>query len=109
MTMFMVNVNEVKAKFSEYLEKALSGETVLVCKRNRPVAELRAIASAAGPRRIGGAAGRFDVPDSFFAPLPEDVAEGFYPPEGTKPSRAADPAPAPYGRTSKTPPRKGRR
>ena len=44
MTMKMVNIHEVKAKLSEYLDVVAQGETVIICNRNQPVAELRAVA-----------------------------------------------------------------
>ena len=43
MTMLMVNIADAKAKLSEYLEAVARGETVVICRHNRPVAELRAI------------------------------------------------------------------
>jgi prevent-host-death family protein len=75
MVMFKVNVFEVKAKFSEYLDRALRGEPVIICRHNRPVAELRAIDEIrTEPRPIGPLAGRptFDVPPSFFEPMAPD-------------------------------------
>jgi prevent-host-death family protein len=75
MVMSKVNVFEVKAKFSEYLDRALRGETVIICRHNRPVAELRAIDEIrTEPRPIGPLAGRptFDVPPSFFEPMAPD-------------------------------------
>jgi prevent-host-death family protein len=39
-----VNLNEIKARFSKYIEMVEAGETVIVCKRNVPVAEIRPIA-----------------------------------------------------------------
>jgi len=51
--MIMVNIYEAKAKLSEYVEAAGRGEQVLICKHNRPVAELRAIEPArANPRDL---------------------------------------------------------
>ena len=38
--MIHANVAEVKAKLSYYLRLAKSGETVVICDRNKPVAEL---------------------------------------------------------------------
>ena len=59
MTMIMVNIHEAKAKLSEYLEAVAGGQRVLICKRNQPVAELRAVAAArTEPRPVGGAKGR---------------------------------------------------
>lgn len=77
MTMITINIFEAKAKLSEYLELAAAGERVLICKRNRPVAELRAIdAPRTAPRPIGLGTG-VSVPDSFFEPLPDDLLDGF--------------------------------
>ena len=73
-----VNVFEVKAKLSEYLDRAARGERIVICRHNKPVAELRAIADTVpGPRRIGPIPGRptFDLPSSFFEPLPDDELE----------------------------------
>lgn len=73
MTMIMVNIFEAKAKLSEYLEAVGRGERVLICKRNQPVAELRAVeAKRSGPRPIGGGPYQFSVPDSFFEPMPDE-------------------------------------
>lgn len=49
-----VNVQDAKTHLSRYLELARQGQTVLVCHRNVPVAELRAIPAAATKRRIFG-------------------------------------------------------
>ena len=95
--MIKVNVAEVKAKLSEFLELAGRGERVLICKHNRPVAELRAVkAVRTEPRPIGGAAGQFDVPAAFFDPLPDDLVAGFMGTPIDLPHRAAE-QPATYG------------
>jgi prevent-host-death family protein len=72
MVMNKVNVFEIKAKLSEYLDRAARGERIVICRHNKPVAELRAISEAqTKPRTIGPLPGRptFDVPASFFEPL----------------------------------------
>ena len=79
MTMKKVNIFEVKARLSEYIDAVERGERVLICRRNRPVAELRAVAAVRSkPRPIGGAKDRLTVPPTFFEPLPNDVTGGFY-------------------------------
>lgn len=73
--MTKVNVFEVKAKLSEYLDRASKGERILICRHNQPVAELRAIPHArTDARPIGPLPGRptFDVPPSFFEPLTDE-------------------------------------
>jgi prevent-host-death family protein len=72
MVMSKVNVFEVKAKLSEYLDRAARGERIVICRRNRPIAELRAVVDVrTEPRPIGPLPGRpaFGVPASFFEPL----------------------------------------
>jgi len=73
--MFKANVFEVKAKLSEYLDRAARGERIVVCRHNKPVAELRPVAEIrTEPRPIGPLPGRptFDLPASFFEPLSAD-------------------------------------
>jgi antitoxin (DNA-binding transcriptional repressor) of toxin-antitoxin stability system len=69
--MIVINIHEAKAKLSEYLDAVARGERVVIANRNRPVAELRAMAAGrVEPRPIGGAKARFSVPPAFFEPLP---------------------------------------
>jgi prevent-host-death family protein len=75
MVMFKVNVFEVKARLSEFLDRAAQGERIVICRHNKPVAELRAVEQGrTEPRPVGVLPGRpeFDVPASFFEPLPDD-------------------------------------
>ncbi|MGA7979376.1 MAG: type II toxin-antitoxin system prevent-host-death family antitoxin [Chromatiaceae bacterium] len=73
-----VNVHEAKAHLSEYLAQVEAGETVLICRRNKPVAELRPIAAVRKePRPIGLAKGVGHVPPAFFEPLDEELLELF--------------------------------
>ena len=77
MTMKIVNVHEIKARLSEYLDLVERGERVLICRRNQPVAELRAVPAARSePRSLGGGAG-IELPASFFDPLPDEMLDGF--------------------------------
>lgn len=80
MTMMTVNVAEAKAHLSEYLDRVEAGETLIICRRNVPVAELRAAAAPSRePRPIGRMKGAFEVPPSFFEPLDDawlDLFEG---------------------------------
>lgn len=62
---------DVKAHFSEIVQKAMLGETIVVTKENRPVVRIVAIKPA--KRRPGTGKGIWMAPD-FDAPL-EDFAE----------------------------------
>ena len=77
MTMIMVNIHEAKAKLSEFLDAVAAGERVMICKRNQPVAELRAVEQKrTEPRAIGGAKG-IVIPPSFFDPMPDEFLDAF--------------------------------
>jgi prevent-host-death family protein len=100
MTMIVINIHEAKAKLSEYLDKVAAGERVLICKRNQPVAELRAVEQKrTEPRPLGGAKGII-IPPAFFDPMPDDFLDAFesgpvFPEKrSVKPSRVAEARPA---------------
>jgi prevent-host-death family protein len=77
--MIVVNINEAKAKLSEYLEAVGKGERVLICKRNQPVAELRAVEQKRmTPRPIGLAKGTTRIHPSFYEPMPDEWLDAFY-------------------------------
>jgi len=78
LTMIKVNIHEIKAHLSRYLREVEKGETILLCKRNVPVAEIRPLRSERrGERPLGRAKGKFKVPPEFFEPLPPEVIESF--------------------------------
>jgi prevent-host-death family protein len=73
-----VNIHEAKANLSKYIDAIERGETVIICNRNVPVAELRAVAKPSlEPRPLGLAKGSFTVPAEFFEPLPDDLIAAF--------------------------------
>lgn len=79
--MSKVNVFEIKAKLSEYLERAAGGERIVIYRHNTPIAELRAVEERrTEPRPVGPLPGRptFDLPSSFFEPLPEEELDQWY-------------------------------
>ena len=76
--MIKVNVHEAKTHLSRYLERVAAGETVILCRRNVPIAELRPLPRRPAKRRpIGLSRGRFTVPPSFFDPLPPELERAF--------------------------------
>lgn len=79
--MISVNINKAKAHLSSCLDKAASGEKVIICRRNRPVAEIRPLKQAARKKRPIGLAGKefpsFTVADTFFEPLPKEMIDAF--------------------------------
>ena len=75
--MTKVNIAEAKALLSSLLDRAHSGETVVICRRNIPVAELRPVPMERTSRRRIGIDRGMKIPDSFFEPLPAELIEAF--------------------------------
>ena len=75
--MIRVNVAEAKAHLSRYLESVERGETVVVCRRNVPIAEIRALPRRAPEPRPVGIDRGMTVPVAFFEPLPDDLLAAF--------------------------------
>jgi prevent-host-death family protein len=72
-----VNLYEAKAHLSALVERVAKGETVLICRRNVPAAELRPVRKPRRTRRPIGLVPGFAVPAAFFEPLPEDLLATF--------------------------------
>ena len=70
-------MHDAKTHLSRYVSRLVDGETVLICNRNQPVAELRPIARKMSKPRIGVAKGEFSVPPEFFEPLPDAILKAF--------------------------------
>lgn len=76
--MIRLNIHEAKTHLSQYLDRLAGGETILLCKRNVPVAEIRPLPpQRRAPRPIGLAGGAFELPPSFFEPLPDELIAAF--------------------------------
>ena len=76
--MIKLNVHEAKTHLSRYLDKLERGETILLCKRNIPIAEIRPLPKRRKAKRpIGLAKGQFTFPAEFFEPLPPDIIDAF--------------------------------
>ena len=75
--MIRVNVAEAKAHLSRYLESVERGETVVLCRRNVPIAEIRALPKRAlEPRPVGIDRG-MTVSAAFFEPLTDELLAAF--------------------------------
>jgi prevent-host-death family protein len=76
--MIKVDIGEAKTHFSKYLRIVEQGETVVLARRNRPVAEIRRVRPRRrGRRPMGLCEGDFIVPDNFDAPLPKELLDAF--------------------------------
>ena len=76
--MIRLNISEAKTHLSEYLARLQKGETIILCKRNVPIAEIRPIkAPARGKRPLGLAKGKVTIHKSFFESLPDELLDAF--------------------------------
>lgn len=75
--MIRINIAEAKAHLSEYLNRVENGESVTLCRRNVPIAEIRPLAHPQREERPVGIDRGMSVPASFFDPLPEELLDAF--------------------------------
>ena len=65
--MIQININEAKAKLSKYTKMVKAGETVILCDRNKPFAEIRPLDhKSKAPRVFGLSRGMFKLGPEFF-------------------------------------------
>ena len=70
-TQLIVNVHEAKTHFSKLLEKAHTGQEIILAKAGKPYARLMPLGPVASKRQPGRLAGLGSVESEFFEPLPE--------------------------------------
>jgi prevent-host-death family protein len=77
-----INITEAKNHLSKYLGRVKKRETIILCERNVPIADIRPLGPESRQLRpIGLDKGRFTVPAGFFEPLPDWLLDAF---EGKK-------------------------
>lgn len=79
--MEVVNIHEAKAHLSEMLARVEAGETIVIARRNKPVARLVPIEAEAAPKKprpIGLAEGSVTIHPSFFDPMTEEELAEWY-------------------------------
>ena len=84
MTEKILNIFEIKSKFSEYAKQVMAGKRFIIALRNRPFAILQPYSSSTDtkiknkPRlKFGVLKGKFDIPDDFNEPL-DSFERDFY-------------------------------
>ena len=72
------NIYQAKTRFSELVEQASRGRTVVIARAGKPVAKLVPLRGIDKPGiRYGGMKGEFIVPADFDAPLDEETLASF--------------------------------
>lgn len=73
-----LNIHEAKTHLSQYLMRVEKGESIILCRHNIPIAEIKAIPQELSKERsVGLEKGRFKTPESFFDPLPQELTDFF--------------------------------
>ena len=72
-----VTVDDLQRDPLQYLRRVEAGETIVIVRQDKAIAELRPIAITNQLRPFGLCAGEFAVPDDFDDPLPEDMLRAF--------------------------------
>ncbi len=66
-------VHQAKTQLSKLIALAEAGEEVVIARKDKPAVRLQLVTQEPLPPRVPGAwKGKFELPDSFFDPLPED-------------------------------------
>jgi prevent-host-death family protein len=72
-----VTIHQAKTNLSRLIEKACSGEEVVIARGSKPVVRLVPIVNARGDRKPGLLKGRLHVGPEFFEPLPPEELEAW--------------------------------
>ncbi|MDB4474662.1 type II toxin-antitoxin system Phd/YefM family antitoxin [Opitutaceae bacterium] len=70
--MLQINIHEAKTHLSRYAKRVRAGETIELCDRNKPFAQISPLPDESQtPLKFGTAKGQFEVPVDFDDSLPE--------------------------------------
>jgi prevent-host-death family protein len=73
-----INIHEAKTNLSRLLVRVELGEEIILARGGKPVARLVPMDRKSEKRRLGSAAGEFQTPDDFNAPLPPEIEDTFW-------------------------------
>ncbi len=71
------NLYEAKTSLSRLVDRAASGEEIVIAKAGSPRAKLVSVRIARKPRKPGGWKGRVRIGRNFDAPLPKALRDAF--------------------------------
>jgi len=76
--MVWVSEEEIEQDLPTYLRRVEAGETLVIIKAGKPMAEIKPVVSVPRPLRpFGLCSGEFTVPNGFDDPLPEHIIQEF--------------------------------
>ncbi len=72
-----VNIYEAKTRLSQLVDKAASGEDVVVSRNGKPLVRITQLEGVRRPIKFGVLKGKVRIAPDFDAPLPDEVLAGF--------------------------------
>ena len=72
-----VNIYEAKTRLSQLVDKAASGEDVVVCRNGKPLVRITRLQAQQRRIKFGVLKGKLTVPADFDSPLPDEVLASF--------------------------------
>jgi prevent-host-death family protein len=77
MSEIIYNLYEAKTSLSRLVDRAASGEEIILSKAGKPLAKLVPFHRPAVPRQPGGWEGQVRIGEDFDAPLPPEIQDAF--------------------------------
>jgi prevent-host-death family protein len=77
MDKILYDLCEARTSLSRLIDRAASGEEIILSKAGKPVAKLVPFRRSAEPRHPGGWEGQVRVSDDFDSPLPPEIQAAF--------------------------------
>jgi prevent-host-death family protein len=72
-----VNIYDAKTRLSQLVDRAASGEDVVVCRNGKPLVRITRLEASKRRVKFGVLKGKLTIPADFDAPLPDEVLAGF--------------------------------
>ena len=72
-----VNIYDAKTRFSQLVDKVVSGEDVVVSRNGKPLVRITQLEKPKRRIKFGLLRGELTVPRDFDAPLPDETLAGF--------------------------------
>jgi prevent-host-death family protein len=77
MDKILYDLREARTSLSRLIDRAASGEEIILSKAGKPVAKLVSFRRSAEPHRPGGWEGQVRISEDFDAPLPPEIQAAF--------------------------------
>ncbi|MFA7503680.1 MAG: type II toxin-antitoxin system prevent-host-death family antitoxin [Burkholderiaceae bacterium] len=75
--MATVNIYDAKTRLSQLVDKAVSGEDVVVSRHGKPLVRITRLDAPKRRIEFGLLEGKLTIPEDFDAPLSDEVLAGF--------------------------------